>query len=218
MPWLTPPASPSILAACRRLSIPEDYMPAVHGALLALTVEANWEEHGVDTPSEAAGKMQDMLDDWEGGCMPVGMIVPAVTASVPDGYLVCDGTEYDEVDYPELYDAIDAFYHTGPDTFKVPDFRGRLCVGYSSGGPLSDRDIGDTGGTETHTLSLAEMPAHTHTIHTHFTGLDVESAGVPDLSSSPPLPSELTSSAGGDGAHQNMPPFGVAYWLIKALP
>lgn len=218
MPWLTPDSAIETSPTCRKLAIPENYSHVVYGALLELTYLWNWEKHGSDTEQEAVNLMVDMLAKWEDLCMPIGAIIPAVTAQTPAGYLVCDGTEYDEADYPELYDAIDTYFHTGPDTFKIPDLRGRVLVGYSSGGPLSDRDIGDTGGAETHTLSIAEMPAHTHTIHTHAIGLDIEAAGVPDLSSSPPLPSELTSSSGGDGSHENMPPFGVAHWLIRALP
>lgn len=217
MPWLTPDENIDTIADCRSLAIPANYSHAVYGALKQLTQLWNWEEHGDDTAAEAVEKMASMLDGWEDGCMFTGVIVAGATDGVPAGWLLCDGAEYDRVDWPILYAALDPRFIIDADTFEVPDMRGRSIVGV---GRLTDGELytpAEMGGEEYHQLTVAEMPAHTHTIHTHGVGLDIEGAGVPDLSSSPPLPSEPTSSAGSDTEHENRMPYFAAGWMIKAL-
>lgn len=52
----------------------------------------------------------------------------------------------------------------GQSTFALPDFRGRIPVGYNPGGApgVSVNDIGQVSGTENVTILLSNMPAHTH--------------------------------------------------------
>ncbi|MDN3920812.1 phage tail protein [Roseateles violae] len=52
----------------------------------------------------------------------------------------------------------------GRTTFALPDLRGRAMLQAGQGPGLSDYALGQLGGSETHTLSVAEMPAHTHLI------------------------------------------------------
>lgn len=85
--------------------------------------------------------------------------------------------------------------------------QGKVLVGYLAGDPDFGTG-GATGGEKTHTLSLAEIPAHTHTVPTHaFAG------GATDLTTqSGNTPGSLsTSSAGGGGAHNNLQPFIVVF-------
>lgn len=63
--WLTPSASESGLIG-RSLLIPLEYLPAVGGALAALTEPANWERYGDITPEQAAERMAAMLYSWSG--------------------------------------------------------------------------------------------------------------------------------------------------------
>lgn len=51
----------------------------------------------------------------------------------------------------------------GQTTFALPDLRGRAALGQGSGPGLTPRTIGEQSGTETHTLTIAEMPTHAHT-------------------------------------------------------
>eukprot|EP01116_Phalansterium_solitarium_P000709 TRINITY_DN10554_c0_g1_i3.p1 TRINITY_DN10554_c0_g1~~TRINITY_DN10554_c0_g1_i3.p1 ORF type:complete len:115 (-),score=23.70 TRINITY_DN10554_c0_g1_i3:193-537(-) len=46
--------------------------------------------------------------------------------------------------------------------FAVPDFRGRVAVGAGKGPGLSDYFIGQTGGTESVTLTVSQLPSHNH--------------------------------------------------------
>ena len=52
--------------------------------------------------------------------------------------------------------------------FALPDLRGRVTVGTGTGNGLSVISIGQTGGSETFTMSTSEMPAHTHDFVWYF--------------------------------------------------
>lgn len=132
----------------------------------------------------------------------------------PAGLLVCDGTQYNQEDYPALFDVLDSVYKTGS-TFVVPDLIHFFIQGADTG------EINDTGGEEEHTLTVDEMPAHSHsnTPHSHLytppvLNLDLESPGVPDiLGAGIGIPTQTGTSGvtidntGGDDAHNNLPPY-----------
>jgi microcystin-dependent protein len=64
--------------------------------------------------------------------VPLGAIFPFAGATVPSGYLLCDGREVQIGQYPDLYDIIgDAYGATsiGFQTYKLPDLRGRFALG-----------------------------------------------------------------------------------------
>jgi microcystin-dependent protein len=50
----------------------------------------------------------------------------------------------------------------GQTTFALPDFRGRSAVGTGQGPGLSNISLGEMSGTESVTLLISQMPAHTH--------------------------------------------------------
>jgi len=95
--------------------------------------------------------------------VPIGMIVPysGPAGSVPSGWLLCDGTSYDVNIYPELFALIGTAYGSDPNRFKVPDLRGRNPMGRDAN-QAEFAALGQTGGAKTHTLTIAEMPAHNH--------------------------------------------------------
>lgn len=69
------------------------------------------------------------------------------------------------MNYTRLFNVISTLYGTGVDdtTFNLPDLRGRVPIGSGNGGGLTSRNMGVIGGSETHTLSVSEMPSHNHT-------------------------------------------------------
>jgi len=75
------------------------------------------------------------------------------------GWLLCDGRAVNIEDYTELYNAIGtAFGNPGVGKFSLPDARGKI-LGSRSG----SHAIGQSVGSETHTMTISEMPSHSHT-------------------------------------------------------
>lgn len=81
---------------------------------------------------------------------------------------------------------------------------GRTLVGIDAGQTEFDT-VEETGGAKTHTLTEAEIPAHTHTIG-HVAGDQDGSGSNGSISGS-----GVTGSTGGGGAHNNLQPYIVVY-------
>lgn len=230
--WLTPDSLPTGGDICRPLFIPDDIylLAAVNGALEELAKSYNWEQFGSITPEATAERMRDMLDAWYsqpcgGGGMAIGTIFPYVTADPPAGSILCDGQEYEDTDYPALWAVISDTWKTDASHFVVPDLRNRFPVGAGD-----TYDESDTGGEATHTITLAEMPAHGHQTYVHDGtttrlaynpgssapgnyGPPQQRAPAINLNFSSPW---LTGSAGSGNAHENRPPFVALFWAVQA--
>jgi microcystin-dependent protein len=104
---------------------------------------------------------------------PVGVISAFAGSTAPIGYLLCDGSAVSRTTYSALYAIIGTTYGTGngSTTFNLPDLRSKMIVGVGQGSGLTNRTLASTGGIESKTLSISEMPSHNHTItdpgHTH---------------------------------------------------
>lgn len=92
----------------------------------------------------------------------VGLIMPVATATAPQGTLVCDGSTYLRIDYPNLYDALDSAFIVDADSFVVPDLRDRFVMGSSA-----TNAPGATGGSNETTLTIGQLPPHSHTTQPH---------------------------------------------------
>ncbi len=97
----------------------------------------------------------------------IGSICFTAAAYCPDGYLPLNGVNLPVADYQPLYSLLgNAFGGHGYTDFNLPDMRGRSPVGVGvappNTGPLYPVTLGLQRGTETHTLTTSEMPAHTH--------------------------------------------------------
>jgi microcystin-dependent protein len=107
--------------------------------------------------------------------LPVGCITQFAGASLPPGFLFCDGSAVSRVVYKDLFEAIGITYGAGDGvtTFNLPNFKGRIpvCVDESQS---EFNTLAQVGGAKTHTLTINEMPSHSHTAsadsqgsHTH---------------------------------------------------
>lgn len=90
----------------------------------------------------------------------------------------------------------------------VPDMRGRFPVGTGGTGPSIH---GGTGGAETHTLVEAEMPSHTHQSKLNI--LAPRSGG--GTTGGGAIVNQISDPTGGDGAHNNMPPWVALTFVYK---
>jgi microcystin-dependent protein len=213
MPYLTPDTIP-LDRKCRRIRIPNDIniLGAVTGALHELCLARNWEEFGAVTPEEISQAMLEMLSDLteDNACM-IGAIFPFIRNALPDNWLLCDGSGYLRVDYPELYALLVGFgLVTGADTFVTPDLGGKFTLPANGAFPVFS-----SGGEMVHILTVAEMPAHTHVVPTMGSNPITIGAGAPTTVRN--IIGNLTSnSRGGDGAHNNMPPYVALPYAIVA--
>lgn len=160
---------------------------------------SRWETFGNCPVADIMDAVRQLEDDLYSG--RVGTIL-ATVGDIPDNALPCDGSTYTRSQYPALWDAIAPIFKSG-DNFTVPDLGGRFLAGGAN--------IGETGGESSHTLTIDEIPAHTHSSHAH---LPIEASGeipteIPDLA----FPFD-TGSAGGGEPHNNMPPYIVVSFYI----
>lgn len=124
--------------------------------------------------------------------IPVGMISlwSGSPIALPDGWVLCDGTN------------------------GTPDLRGRFIVGYNP----NDTDynaIGKVGGAKQVTLTIDQMPAHTHSYQAPLTSGD-HPGGSSGYDRPNSIESGTTGSRGGNQAHENRPPYyALAYIMFK---
>lgn len=134
----------------------------------------------------------------------------------PRGWATCDGQILPIMQNQSLYSLLGTTYGgDGRTTFALPDLRGRVPIHFDSTNPQ-----GQSGGEETHTLTAAEMPGHTHQL---MASNDTADSAVPNgtalarstatdpkwVSPATPVamaPQTVGATGGGQG-HENMQPF-----------
>jgi len=164
------------------------------------------------------GKSADMNE-----VSPVGIVAPYAGSSAPTGWLLCYGQALDATvttAYQGLFNIIgNTFGGTNNTDFQLPDMRGNFPLGKDNmGGSSRNRvthanadTIGAEEGEETHLLTVGEMPAHTHNVN-H--GSNAGSA-YSDNTTLTQDATSATTSAGGGGAHENMPPYITLNYIIR---
>jgi microcystin-dependent protein len=167
--------------------------------------------------------------------VPPGSVESYAGSSAPTGWVMCDGSTLSRTNYYYLYSVIGNTYGAGDgvNTFNVPDLRGRKVLGAGQGNGLTNRNLADIGGAETHTLTSNEMPVHNHGVtdpgHAHSyvnntNDQDTDNAFATETAADQVDLNKTTSSnttgisinnTGGGQAHNNMDPFFVLNYIIK---
>ena len=162
---------------------------------------------------------------------PSGTIMAWPVSNPPDGWLICDGSAVSRSDYANLFGIIGVTYGTGDGstTFNLPDLRARVILGVNTSGNLgtgsaarTGKAFASTGGEEAHTLTVAEMPAHTHSLGSGDYNYGVLWEQTSGGSSFQTLEGyntysglTATNSTGGGGAHNNLQPYITLNYIIK---
>lgn len=169
MPWLTGNLPTDDAPLCRRLLIPNDVhlVAAVSGALLQLTKPENWEKFGGLEPDLVADMMLQMYLDWlhddcstQGVSGMIGEVKWFATNELPANVLLCDGTIYARVDYPELYNVLPAALVMDETTFRTPQLIDRYAIGTEI-----EAEIGAIVGDNSPHLSVPQLPSHSHYVN-----------------------------------------------------
>jgi microcystin-dependent protein len=131
----------------------------------------------------------------------------------PKGWAFCNGQFLPINQNQALFSLLGTTYGgNGQTTFALPDLRGRVPIHMGAG-----FIEGEAGGQEAHTLTLSELPAHTHQLNGSATNADVVTPVGNVLAQSSQLygpPAQFTTLdpstngvVGGSQAHQNMQPY-----------
>lgn len=166
----------------------------------------------------------------------IGDIAMTLNTTPRTGRLLMDGSTYDKEDYPLLWQHIvdnPGYGSTTSTTFTLKNMRGRAPVGLDSTQTEFDT-LGETGGSKTHTLTLAQIPNVTGyaTIHGGEGGSIIYNVGgvfsgstfYPSGYKVPPgttggahSHSNLNFSLGGGGqSHPNLQPYVVINYEVRA--
>jgi microcystin-dependent protein len=121
--------------------------------------------------------------------LPRGVIVAWTENAPPAGWMLCDGRN------------------------GTPDLRGRFIVGKGQGAGLTNYNLNDIGGLEQVTLTVSQMPTHTHGIGGGIKS-DMTGSGYRD-NVYRTRSGYNSDSTGGNQPHENRPPYHALTYIIK---
>ena len=145
----------------------------------------------------------------------------------PQGWMQCQGQLMAIAENETLFNLIGTTYGgDGQTTFALPDLQGRVPVHQGQGLGLSPRVVGEKGGTETVTLQLNQLPAHTHALHASTAAASITTPAsallgattVASYDSNPAttaMAAGAVSSAGGNAPHNNMAPSMAITYIVS---
>jgi len=150
----------------------------------------------------------------------VGEIRIVAFSTVPTNWMECNGQTLQISSYTTLYNAIGTtFGGDGITTFALPNLNGRIAVGAGQGSGLSSYSLGQSGGQSTVTLTVNQIPSHSHTLMADTAagtsespsgfGIAKNAAGIPLFAATPTgsMLSVAVDSTGGGQPHNNMMPY-----------
>lgn len=147
----------------------------------------------------------------------------------PVGWANCDGQLMNIAQNSALFSLFGAIYGgDGETTFALPDLQGRSPMHFGDGPGLTSRPIGVKGGSESVTLTTAQIPAHSHPIPqpvANTPGTQSSPVGAaPAITEQLPLYRNAADAnvpgnaglqnTGGGQPHENMAPFLVIRFIV----
>lgn len=142
--------------------------------------------------------------------------------SIPAGWVLCDGSQLSTTTYSALYAVVGTQYGVGSSgNFVLPNCKGRNLIGYDTSNPNFSQ-MGLTGGEQQHTLTINEMPSHSHNPIYYFTQIDGSGTPVPSAIDGGASTGRWTTApqvfdagnTGGGQAHNVLDPYITVYFII----
>ena len=144
----------------------------------------------------------------------------------PRGWAFCDGQLLAVSQNDALFSLLGTIYGgDGRTTFGLPDLRGRIPIHAGTGPGLSPRRLGAKGGTEKETLTVNQLPSHTHPMQAtanlstspnpqgNVFARSVGDVYTTDFTPSP-MNAGVVSKVGGSQPHTNLMPFLCINFII----
>lgn len=153
----------------------------------------------------------------------IGIVTPYVTTTPPPNCLPCNGSIFNRVDYPVLYEKLAAAYIIDADTFRTPDMRDKFVLGASVNYPMAS-----TGGEASHTMTEDELVPHVHSTvpHSHTEigaidtlvngGVEAPAASASAFPTTTGLADVTINSTGGGAPFSILPPYEAMSYCIVA--
>lgn len=108
----------------------------------------------------------------------IGEIRMFASNFAPRGWAFCDGQLLQVSQHDALFSLLGTIYGgDGRTTFGLPDLRGRVPLHQGTGPGLSQRRIGSRAGAESTTLTLNQIPSHSHSANCATGGNDISPVG-----------------------------------------
>lgn len=171
-----------------------------------------------DADTSTPTTVHDFLANLTTVLLTPGLMFDFAGTVAPTGYLLCDGSAVSRTTYAALFNVIGVTWGIGDgvNTFNLPDFRRRTAVGSGGAGTGTlGNAVGNTGGEETHTMTLSELVAHTHPplVGTGFTAAGGGGGSTPPTGT---LGTEATTGSTGSSTPFNViQPSAVVLKIIK---
>jgi microcystin-dependent protein len=143
----------------------------------------------------------------------------------PTGWAMCNGQLLPISQNTALFSLLGTTYGgDGRSIFGLPNFQGSFPMSWGQGAGLTNRFIGEVGGSQNVTLLQTEIPQHTHSVVPGASGAVADPSGAA-LGPSPSRPYAATAPgtqmslqalapAGSSVPHNNMPPYLVLNFII----
>jgi microcystin-dependent protein len=180
-------------------------------------------------PAPAAQPQQLVSMRPNGGLPYVGEIAIFAGNFAPDGWMFCQGQLLPISENETLFQLIGTTYGgDGESTFALPDLQGRVPVHQGSNG-TNNYFLAEQAGVESVTLTLNQIPAHTHTVGVTTTaGTSASPIGtvLADSGSNSAQytqattglltqPAQLLGVVGASQPHDNMQPYLAVHYIIS---
>ncbi len=150
----------------------------------------------------------------------------------PKGWSICNGQLFSIQQNAALFALLGTTYGgDGITNFALPNLQGQAAISSGQGPGLSNYNLGQVGGEATHTLSISELPVHSHSLGVSTSAADqatpvgnhvlakAEADNYESFASAVPMGTsnsgnQAIGNTGGNQPHSNIQPYLVLNFCI----